>query len=1044
MEPLLDPSWLRVAGAVAASAAIAAGAGALLGRRLEASAEAPDVCERIQRNRGRVILVVVALTLLQPFALAAALGDASVSRRMLPLLVAMLPLLALAAAAGGFRSRRRVLGDNLRFGAWLGFGLRLLLAIPGFWLVLAATPFLVKAAGAAAPALAAGLFALLAAWMWGHDRLLLPILRAQEVQDPVLRERFDTLSARADAAAPTVYVCGPEGGGMHNAAAFPHRRTPRVIFTRALLQGLTPDEAAAVFAHEVAHLEEWDGRKIRRLQRVTGVLVLLAPAAVPLAGLASPDLATWVPVLWVVALVALGVRKAGRNRQHETESDLRAVALCGDPGALKRALAKLHTANGMPRRLRADAEQMASHPSLARRLQAIDRAFPEAEASDAPATEGTGRRLALALRGTTGEALVLEPTRLHHLTGLPEPLPLDAGAALEAAGRSESLRYDELIELQLETGLRGPRLRVQTRGGEVRNLAILRDDVGTLQAWLDDVDVQLAALRTNPRVAHAAAVLAAFCAGFFSTPLSLTGALPQGAPLALMILALVVMLGRRRPWLAALGAMAAVAALPLLASGPDLAWRTGSDWAFVAAMSIGALWCLRLAARGGPGSDGEPGDLPPGSPALTAALLALLALPGIAVSIAAATSPDAGLHLYAIGSEARLLLLPLAGAAGALWVSGRRAARPLAVVLAGLALLPTLAGSQAFLTRLADDPYAANVPPVAERAAEAHVLGDWQLDQEIWGLAVAPGGQWLAARVADGEMRSGRVHHVLVEDGAEPTLVQAEAVAFPGGARALLLGWTEDDDLELRLVDPRTPDQVVWRLPLPSADVGHHWQLGAGGEGWQLAVHRYDGLSHFLRGRLGDAAIERVEWPHPSDEDHSRYVADAAHALELSWGSDPRGSGGSWRRMLWLVSPQVRLVETRWLDPARNGAASHAVSRSALSLDCQPAGAGAPEVLCLAATPRTSWVWKADLERATLVPLARTQSGLGWSWSGRQLAQLTRDAVHLVDLETRAGTRIPLPADAGWGAHVAAADDTVGIAWRPDAGGTRVLLLAAH
>ena len=56
MEPLLDPGWLRTAGVFAGSLALAAAGGALLGKRLEAAADAPDVCERIQRTRGHVVL----------------------------------------------------------------------------------------------------------------------------------------------------------------------------------------------------------------------------------------------------------------------------------------------------------------------------------------------------------------------------------------------------------------------------------------------------------------------------------------------------------------------------------------------------------------------------------------------------------------------------------------------------------------------------------------------------------------------------------------------------------------------------------------------------------------------------------------------------------------------------------------------------------------------------------------------------------------------------------------------------------------------------
>jgi Zn-dependent protease with chaperone function len=68
--------------------------------------------------------------------------------------------------------------------------------------------------------------------------------------------------------------------------------------------------------------------------------------------------------------IALG-RRAAKSQQHETESDLRAAALCGDPEALVRGLVKLHLHARIPRRYDVDIERAASHPSLVRRIQAI-------------------------------------------------------------------------------------------------------------------------------------------------------------------------------------------------------------------------------------------------------------------------------------------------------------------------------------------------------------------------------------------------------------------------------------------------------------------------------------------------------------------------------------------------------------------------------------------------------------------------------------------------------------------------------------------------
>ena len=61
----------------------------------------------------------------------------------------------------------------------------------------------------------------------------------------------------------------------------------------------------------------------------------------------------------------------GHKQKHETESDLRSAALTGNPEVMVRALIKLYEMMKLPRRLDPSIEVRASHPSLARRIQAI-------------------------------------------------------------------------------------------------------------------------------------------------------------------------------------------------------------------------------------------------------------------------------------------------------------------------------------------------------------------------------------------------------------------------------------------------------------------------------------------------------------------------------------------------------------------------------------------------------------------------------------------------------------------------------------------------
>jgi hypothetical protein len=160
------------------------------------------------------------------------------------------------------------------------------------------------------------------------------------------------------------------GGVIANAIALPSVTRPAVLFTDTVLERLTQDEAAAICAHELAHLEYYNPTRVRRLNLETSGLIVGAVvfALLPRTGLTDSLLSS---VVWsCVLLVALVWRVRDRQRL-ETESDVRAVALTGDPEALVRGLSKLYACARIPRRFDSQQEQQATHPSLARRIRAI-------------------------------------------------------------------------------------------------------------------------------------------------------------------------------------------------------------------------------------------------------------------------------------------------------------------------------------------------------------------------------------------------------------------------------------------------------------------------------------------------------------------------------------------------------------------------------------------------------------------------------------------------------------------------------------------------
>ena len=141
-----------------------------------------------------------------------------------------------------------------------------------------------------------------------------------------------------------------------------------VLFTRGLLEALTPEETAAIFAHEVAHLEHFQPRKVL-LGRALALVLLVLPIFL-WAGPLSDFLRGW-EWIWPIAFLIAMTAKAGRNRAHEAESDRRALELSPDPDALVSGLTKLHSLNRLSRRWDAAFESLSTHPSLARRIRAI-------------------------------------------------------------------------------------------------------------------------------------------------------------------------------------------------------------------------------------------------------------------------------------------------------------------------------------------------------------------------------------------------------------------------------------------------------------------------------------------------------------------------------------------------------------------------------------------------------------------------------------------------------------------------------------------------
>jgi Zn-dependent protease with chaperone function len=218
------------------------------GRRLLARRDDPALPERIVARANRLVQVTAASIVVLFF----------VSPHT-PWIVA-LPLLGLFA--GGFPTHKVLHEDRRGLVGYLLASARWWLAVLGVWTLLAFSPAIIAAAGPARWLVAALLGATLVAWDLVYVDVLRRVLGTRPLSRDDLAPRFAAVVSRARAVAPRVLRFGFPGGRVVNAFALPSRRCPTVLFGDQLLEQLEPDEVAAIFAHEVAHLEHFDRKRL--------------------------------------------------------------------------------------------------------------------------------------------------------------------------------------------------------------------------------------------------------------------------------------------------------------------------------------------------------------------------------------------------------------------------------------------------------------------------------------------------------------------------------------------------------------------------------------------------------------------------------------------------------------------------------------------------------------------------------------------------------------------------------------------------------------
>jgi heat shock protein HtpX len=185
---------------------------------------------------------------------------------------------------------------------------------------------------------------------WNSDKMVLRMHRAVEVDEANAPEYFQivrALSERAGLPMPRAYIIdNPQPN------AFATGRNPEnaaVAVTSGLLNRLTPEEAAGVIAHELAHIKNRDTLIMTVTATLAGAISMLGNFAFFFGGSSNRDrpfgmIGTLFAVL-VAPLAALIVQTA-ISRTREYSADRLGAEIVGNPLWLASALRKIAAASG--------------------------------------------------------------------------------------------------------------------------------------------------------------------------------------------------------------------------------------------------------------------------------------------------------------------------------------------------------------------------------------------------------------------------------------------------------------------------------------------------------------------------------------------------------------------------------------------------------------------------------------------------------------------------------------------------------------------------
>ena len=251
---------------------------------------------------------------------------------------------------------------------------------------------------------------------WNSDKMVLKMHHAVEVDEANAPEYYGIvrdLAANANLPMPKVYLIQNDQPN-----AFATGRNPQnaaVAASTGLLQALSPQEVAAVMAHELAHVEFRDTLTMTITATLAGAISMLGNFAMFFGGGGNRENSNplgfiGVLVAMIVAPFAAMIVQMAISRTREYAADRRGAQICGNPLWLASALNKI--ARGAKQIVNDDAERnpasaplfiinplsgrgadslFSTHPSTENRIAALEAMAQEFRQTQQPAPSQPAR-----------------------------------------------------------------------------------------------------------------------------------------------------------------------------------------------------------------------------------------------------------------------------------------------------------------------------------------------------------------------------------------------------------------------------------------------------------------------------------------------------------------------------------------------------------------------------------------------------------------------------------------------------------------------------